>query len=102
MHDLLWLVLACLSGIAIGGMFFGGLWWTVRYGLPSRHPALWILSSAVLRTGFALAGLYVVGRNDWRKMLAALVGFILARTIVMWRTRAPGERQGAPGKRHAS
>lgn len=101
MHDVSGLVLACLSGVVIGGVFFGGLWWTVRHGLSSRHPALWMLGSALLRTGFAVAGFYVVGRNDWKRLLATLAGFVVARTIVLWQTRAPRERAHAPGKGHA-
>ena len=48
MSETLILALAWLSGWALGAIFFGGLWWTVRKGLTSPHPALWFFSSMLL------------------------------------------------------
>ena len=45
--------------------------------------------SLLLRTGIALAGFYFVARGDWRRVLACLVGFMLARILVTWLTRVP-------------
>ena len=46
---------------ALGAIFFGGLWWTVRRGISSRRPALWFFGSLLLRMSIALAGFYFVG-----------------------------------------
>ena len=37
------LVLALLTGVLLGAMFFGGLWWTVRKGAASRRVATVVL-----------------------------------------------------------
>ena len=83
------LVLALLAGVLLGMFFFGGLWWTIRRGVSSKQPAALFFFSLLLRTGIALAGFYFVARGDWRRILSCLLGFILARILVTWRTRVP-------------
>jgi F1F0 ATPase subunit 2 len=89
------LVLALLMGALTGTIFFGGLWWTVRRGLSSRQPALLFLGSLLLRTAVALAGFYLASRGDLRRLLACLLGFLLARTLVTRLARSPA---GAGGR----
>jgi F1F0 ATPase subunit 2 len=83
------LVLPLLAGAFLGTVFFGGLWWTIRKGVSSKQPAALFFFSLLLRTGIALGGFYFVARGDWRRVLACLFGFILARVLVTWLTRAP-------------
>ncbi len=45
----------------------------------------------LLRMGITLAGFYFVGRGDWRRLIACLLGFVVARFVVTWLTRAPVE-----------
>jgi F1F0 ATPase subunit 2 len=92
MNDAAILVLAGGAGVLLGAVFFGGLWWTVRRGLSSKHPALWFLGSLVLRTGISLAGFYLVSGGQWDRLLACLLGFVVARFIV---TRLFGPRVGS-------
>jgi F1F0 ATPase subunit 2 len=82
MNDALPLMLAALAGILLGAIFFGGLWWTVRKGLSSRRPALWFLVSFMLRIAIVMLGFYHVGQGDWRRLVACLVGFVIARLLV--------------------
>lgn len=89
------LTLALLAGMALGVFFFAGLWWTVRKGLVAANPALWFLGSFLLRTAVVLAGFYGVGANDWRRLLAALAGFVLAR-VLLTRQLSPQEVNHAP------
>jgi F1F0 ATPase subunit 2 len=81
------LVLALLAGIALGATFFGGLWWTIRWGIASKSAAVWFLGSLLLRTAIALCGFYFVSRADWRRLLACLVGFLIARFFITMLTR---------------
>ena len=83
------LILPLLAGVLLGTIFFGGLWWTIRKGVSSKQPAALFFFSLLLRTGIALTGFYVVARGDWRRVLACLVGFFLARILVTWLTRMP-------------
>jgi F1F0 ATPase subunit 2 len=89
MNETLTLVSALVTGVLLGAMFFGGLWWTVRKGVSSKRPALWFFGSLLLRTSIALAGFYFIARGHWERMLVCLLGFIMARLIVMRLTRAP-------------
>ncbi len=86
--------LAFLAGALLGAFFFGGLWWTVQKGMTSERPALWFLGSLLLRTGVILAGFYFVSQGHWSRLGACLLGFVVARVIVVKRlTRAPAEEQ---------
>lgn len=89
MNEPLLIILSGLAGVVLGGLFFGGLWWTVRRGLASPRPALWFLGSLLVRTGIVLAGFYLVAQGDWKALSASLLGFIAARFLVMRLTRPP-------------
>ncbi|MEP6964075.1 MAG: ATP synthase subunit I [Polaromonas sp.] len=93
MNEKLSLVLAWMAGGALGAIFFGGLWWTVRKGMASSRPVLWVFASFLLRTGIALAGFYFVSGGDWQRLLACLAGFVMARMVVTRLTRLPEESQ---------
>ena len=88
MNETVTLVLALVTGVLLGAMFFGGLWWTVRKGVSSKQPELWFVGSLLLRTSIALAGFYFIARGHWERMLVCLLGFVMARLIVMRLTRA--------------
>jgi len=87
MNETLSLVPTLVTGILLGAMFFGGLWWTVQKGVPSKRPALWFFGSLLLRTSIALAGFYLIGRGHWERLLVCLLGFFIARLIVTRLTR---------------
>ena len=82
------LVLVLATGVLLGAIFFGGLWWTVQKGVSSKRPALWFFGSLLLRTSIALVGFYFIARGHWERLLVCLLGFVMARLIVMWLTRA--------------
>jgi F1F0 ATPase subunit 2 len=88
MNETLSLVLALVTGVLLGAMFFGGLWWTVQKGVSSKRSALWFFGSLLLRTSIALAGFYFIGRGHWERLLVCLLGFVIARLIVTRLTRA--------------
>jgi F1F0 ATPase subunit 2 len=98
MNSLLFLALALVSGLLLGALFFGGLWWTVRKGVLSKSPALWFLGSMLLRMGIVLVGFYLVGRGDWQRLVACLLGFIIARLIVTRLTRTRIENSASIAK----
>ncbi|MEO6786560.1 MAG: ATP synthase subunit I [Chthoniobacteraceae bacterium] len=96
MNEPLTLLLAWFAGGLLGAFFFGGLWWTVRKGLTSPRPARWFLVSMLVRTGGALIGFYFVSAGQWQRLAACLVGFVMARLVVMWLTRSSGAKQSQP------
>ena len=95
MNEVLILALAMAAGFVLGAFFFGGLWWTVKRGISSQRPALWFLGSMLLRTSTTLAGFYFVGRDNWKRWLLCLLGFVLARLVVHRLTRPSIEHRNA-------
>jgi F1F0 ATPase subunit 2 len=95
MNDTLTLALAWMVGVALGAIFFGGLWWTVRKGVLSKQPAYWFFVSLLLRMSITLAGFYLVGRGNWKRLLLCLLGFVMGRLIVTWLTRPAKETRHA-------
>jgi F1F0 ATPase subunit 2 len=94
MNDIPALALALFAGALLGVFFFAGLWWSVQKGVTSEWPALWFLGSLLLRTGVILAGFYFVAQGHWSRLVASLLGFVIARVIVVRRiTHAPAEEQ---------
>lgn len=92
MSDIPILALALIAGALLSALFFGGLWWTVQKGVTSERPALWFFGSMLLRTGIILAGFYSVSRGDWTRLAACIIGFLIARIIVVkWLARLPAE-----------
>ncbi|OIQ76847.1 N-ATPase, AtpR subunit [mine drainage metagenome] len=88
MNEALSLAFALIAGVLLGAIFFGGLWWTIRRSVSSKRVALWLFGSLLLRTGIVLPGFYFVMQGDWQRLLAALLGFILARIAVTRLTQA--------------
>jgi F1F0 ATPase subunit 2 len=85
------MVLSLLAGVLLGIIFFGGLWWTIQKGVGSQNPAPLFAGSLLLRTAIALAGFYFVSDGDWRKLLACLFGFSVARIGITRFTRGAVE-----------
>jgi len=90
--------LAVATGLLLGAIFFGGLWWTVRKGMTSKSPVLLFLGSLLLRTGVVVAGFYAVSDGHWQRLLACLLGFAIARFIVTRLAGSPLQHYGAPAK----
>jgi F1F0 ATPase subunit 2 len=104
MYDPLILLLAAIVGTALGAIFFGGLWWTVHKAATSPRPALLFLSSLLLRTSIVLTGFCWIGLGHWERLVTGLVGFIIARLIVLRLTDVSAENRNSITKEasHAS
>jgi len=82
MSKLIEIVIFILIGAALGFVYFGGLWLTVRKLLFYRKSSLLILLSFFVRNGLLLFALYMIGRGgDWENIIFALIGIIGARWI---------------------
>ncbi len=88
MNETLTMILIFIAGLALGTLFFGGLWLTVRKAVSSTKPALLIMGSFVFRIALVLVGFYLVGAGNWQRLLIALTGFIVARFLVIYFTKA--------------
>lgn len=69
--------------MALGGVFFGGLWWTVQRLPEAERPFRLYFGSLVIRLGTASLGFVVLLLlTDWPQLVAALIGFLLSRLIL--------------------
>ena len=99
MNDTGMIILTFISGFILGLFFFGGLWWTTKRALLSKMPALWFLTSLFVRLGTVIIAFYYLSRGHWERALVCLLGFIIARTIIMRITQVkdqsnPVEKEG--------
>lgn len=83
MNETLNYVSALVEGGLLGAFFFAGLWWTVKEVPSSNRPAFRFLGSLLLRTSALVAGFYFVSGGHCERLLMCLLGFFIARYIVM-------------------
>lgn len=75
--------LAFMAGFMSSSAFFVGLWWTVNHLPLMKNPALWLLVSFILRIGIVLAGIILFLDKGWPPLLSYLIGFMVARILVI-------------------
>lgn len=90
MNELKDLIFPLAIGLLLGGVFYGGLWFTVQKALGSKRPWLWTVSSFVIRMGVVVVGVILIGGTDWKRILTIMLGIIIARPIVGQLTKAKG------------
>lgn len=75
---------AAVAGIALGGFYFGGLWWTVHRMLRAQTSLKLYFGSLWLRVAVLLLGFYAVTMaGDWRHLVASFAGFLAARIVLV-------------------
>lgn len=88
-------LLVALCGGALGLIFYGGLWLTVRRSVRSERPALLFMGSMALRTALVLGGVWLVAVPSWERMLSLMLGFVIARLVVTRLTAGPAQQKPA-------
>jgi len=83
MNEVMYFLLAFITGLVLGALFFGSLWFTVKKAMNAKMPALWIIGSFVFRITITLAGFYFVALGSWQRLAICTLGFVGARMIVM-------------------
>lgn len=83
MNEIINMVFVFIAGFALGTLFFGGLWLTIKKMKTSKMPSLFFIASFVVRIGVVLLGFYFIAANNWQNMLVCLLGFIIARFVIM-------------------
>lgn len=90
--------LGIAAGFALGGLYFGGLWLTLSRAESSRHPGLLLTGSYVLRLATAAAGFGLLAVRGIVPAAAGLLGFLLARTLLVHRLRPRADGVAGQGK----
>ena len=78
-------VSAWTTGFGIGLASVGGLWLTVRYAIVSSRGPAALPASQLLRLSLTGAGFYAVAHEAPGLVLPALVGFWIARRLLIGR-----------------
>lgn len=91
--DILYMVLAIIAGIALGMIFFGGLWFTVKKAVTAKIPALWFFTSFFLRISVVMLGFYFISPGGWQPLIVSVLGFILARFVVTHLTKSINKKK---------
>ncbi len=92
MDETLLIIAAFVAGIALGIIFFGGLWLTVKKSVTAEVPWLWVLGSFIFRVAIVLTGFYFVSAGNWQRLVTCLIGFIVARLAVIRFTKSIDEK----------
>jgi len=77
------LLVAFLAGAALAALFFGGLRFTIQRLPTARRPMLLAGGSVLIRTVVVVAGFVWVGDGEWQRYVAALLGFLLVRLVLV-------------------
>lgn len=89
-----------LIGGLLGCCFFCALWFTVKKGIDTKHPALWFLGSVIVRMSSAIAVFYWVGNNDIWRLAACLAGFVIGRILMTKIVKHAGPNKADKGALH--
>jgi F1F0 ATPase subunit 2 len=85
------LILAFLAGLALGLFFSLNLWSSVKKMTDEQTPWYVLFVNFALRMGVVAVGFYIVMDGHWERMMAAFVGFVLMREILVRRLgKSPG------------
>jgi len=88
------LLVSLVEGALLGLFFFLGLWWTVHKLESKKHVALFFLGSMLLRTSVVILGFYFLLGDNWQRLIAGLLGFIIARIVITRLTRSSVQKKG--------
>lgn len=82
--ETLHLAVAVIAGGLLGGLYFGGLWWTVRRMPSVAHPLNLYFVSMVVRLAVLLVSWYgVLAYFGFPPLLASIAGFITIRFVIL-------------------
>ncbi|MCR3921756.1 MAG: ATP synthase subunit I [Firmicutes bacterium] len=84
-------------GVLLGFLYFGGLWWTVTKLTTTRSTALLFIVSFMVRMTVVMVSFYFLLMKGLPNLLAALVGFLVAR---MWSINSKKAQKQVAGDNH--
>lgn len=83
---------ALLAGIAVGLFYFGVMWATISSLQTARSPGVLLFVSYAGRLVVAVGAFYRIAAGQGPRLVAALIGFVLARLVLIAYIR-PGARK---------
>lgn len=84
MNDSIFMVLKMATvGMALGTVFFGGLWMTLRRLPASTSPYLLVPLSGLIRTAVVVCGIWFFSNGDPLGIVCGLGGFVAMQAIAV-------------------
>jgi F1F0 ATPase subunit 2 len=83
--ELLILAFSLACGVALGIIYFGGLWLTLQRLASTDRPAILALGSFLVRSGVCIFGFYLISGNGLEGLACGLAGFILVKVALIHR-----------------
>jgi len=83
MNNIFHLLIALISGFSLGIFYFVSLWVTVRKLPTTQMPIRLFIGSYLGRISITLLGFYLVINGHWERALVGLLGFLLARILLV-------------------
>ncbi|QSX08534.1 ATP synthase subunit I [Alkalibacter rhizosphaerae] len=81
------MLIAFITGIGLGILFFGGLYLSVQQMNKVKHPAALMIISLILRMALVVGGLYLIRGDSYWNIPIALLGIVLVRTVMTGRMK---------------
>lgn len=72
-------IVGSAAGLLMGGLYFGGLWFTVNRVAGARNPQLLLGVSFLGRSALLLAAFYLLLLPGWEAAAGGMFGFLAAR-----------------------
>lgn len=88
MNEIIYMLFVFMAGLVLGILFFGGLWFTVKKVITAKRPSLWLVGSFFIRVSITLVGFYYLSQGSWKNLLISLLGFIIARAVIIYLTKS--------------
>lgn len=76
-------------GFAVGILYFLGLWLTLSRYTGKEHFGSKLLVSFLIRLALAISVFYFFMQNDWQRLILLLIGFLIARQVMIRRIGEP-------------
>lgn len=77
------MVIGFLSGLIMGLVFFGGLYWSVEKLPQTKNPALLMLASLLVRMAVLMTGFVLLFKRSVAEGMAALVGIVVVKFMLI-------------------
>ena len=88
------LLIGLLVGLALGAVFYMGLWTTIGRASRARRPWVWFAGSFMLRLALVGLGLLLLAKNGPWLLAGAFAGLLVAKPLVTRAVLGRKERAG--------
>lgn len=92
------IILAAMTvvGFAVGLVYFQGLWLTLSRYSGKKNFSSKLFVSFLIRLTLAIGVFYYCMQDDWQRLILLLIGFLIARQVMIRRLGEPAPAAKPP------